>query len=189
MHYSRGTRWRNDYTKSLRWTSFFLWWNWDFRSDVVTKTRNHAKPPTKPAKTTYKTNQNDPKPATIYPNTTGLCDICVDGRLRCCVTITLTIMHGIFSPLSRSSYWNYLKPSHEKSKRALSLKTGQQIYFCISNWCQVKTNNKFSSGDSDMTNNTKVLVSGPLLNTCTSIFDSFCQLTSLFRTQNGLDCT
>ena len=67
-------------------------------------TQNHPKPPTKPAKTTYKTNQNDPKPATIYPNTTGLSDICVDGRLRCCVTITLTIMHGIFSPLSRSSY-------------------------------------------------------------------------------------
>ena len=57
---------------------------------VVTKTRNHPKPPkttqnhpkppTKPPKTTYKTNQNDPKPATIYPNTTSLRDICVDGR-------------------------------------------------------------------------------------------------------------
>ena len=40
----------------------------------------------KPAKTTYKTtyktnktNQNDPKQATIYPNTTGLRDICIDG--------------------------------------------------------------------------------------------------------------
>ena len=47
---------------------------------VVTKTRNHPKPP----KTTYKTNktnQNHPKPATIYPNTTGLRDICIDGRL------------------------------------------------------------------------------------------------------------
>ena len=46
-------------------------------------TQNHPKPPAKPAKTTYKTNktnQNDPKPATIYPNTTGLRDICVDGR-------------------------------------------------------------------------------------------------------------
>ena len=39
---------------------------------------------------------------------------------------------------------------HEKSKRALLLKTSQQIYFCNSNWCQVKTNNKFSSGDSDI---------------------------------------
>ena len=70
---------------------------------VVTKTRNHPKPPKttqnhpklpkttqnhqqndpKPPKTTYKTNktnQNDPKPATIYPNTTSLRDICVDGR-------------------------------------------------------------------------------------------------------------
>ena len=44
---------------------------------VVTKTRNHPKPP----KTTNKTSQNDPKPATIYPNTTGLRDICIDGRL------------------------------------------------------------------------------------------------------------
>jgi len=43
---------------------------------VVTKTRNHPKP----LKTTYKTNQNDPKPGTIYPNTTSLRDICVDGR-------------------------------------------------------------------------------------------------------------
>ena len=33
---------------------FFPLWNWDFRSDVVTKTRNHAKPP----KTTNKTSQN-----------------------------------------------------------------------------------------------------------------------------------
>ena len=37
-------------------------------------------------------------------------------------------------------------------------------------------------------NKPKVLVSGPLLNTCTSIFDIFYLLTSLFRTQNGLDC-
>ena len=36
---------------------------------------------TEPAKTTYKTNQNDPKPGTMYPNTTGLRDICVDGHL------------------------------------------------------------------------------------------------------------
>ena len=61
---------------------------------VVTKTWNQLKPPKttynhqqnhpKPAKTTYKTNktnQNDPKPATICPNATGLRDICVDGRL------------------------------------------------------------------------------------------------------------
>ena len=58
---------------------------------VVTKTRNQPKPPKttqnhqhnqpKPPKTIYKTNQNDPKPATIYPNTTGLRDICIDGRL------------------------------------------------------------------------------------------------------------
>ena len=60
---------------------------------VVTKTRNHPKPPKttqndpKPPKTTQnhqqndpkppktnKTNQNDPKPATIYPNTTSLRD-------------------------------------------------------------------------------------------------------------------
>ena len=76
-----------------------------FNENVVTKTRNHPKPPTKPAKTTYKTNQNDPKPATIYPNTTGLRDICVDRRLWCCVSITFTIfMHGIFSPLSCSSH-------------------------------------------------------------------------------------
>ena len=64
---------------------------------AVTKTRNHPKPakttqnhlhnqqnqPKRP-KTTYttnKTNQTYPKPATIYPNTTGLRDICVDGRL------------------------------------------------------------------------------------------------------------
>ena len=32
--------------------------------------------------------------------------------------------------------------------------------------------------------NPKVLVSGPLTNTCTSTFDIFCLLTSLFRTQN-----
>ena len=65
MHYSRGARWRNDYTKSLRWTSFFLWWNWDFRSDVFTKTRNHAKPP----KTTNKTSQNSPtKPTKTTQN-------------------------------------------------------------------------------------------------------------------------
>ena len=58
---------------------------------VVTKTRNHPKPPKTTNKTTQnhpktiykinKTNQNDPKPATIYPNTTGLRDICIDGRL------------------------------------------------------------------------------------------------------------
>ena len=61
---------------------------------VVTKTRNHPKPPKttqnhqqnqpKPPITIYKinkTNQNDPKHATIYPNTTGLRDICIDGRL------------------------------------------------------------------------------------------------------------
>ena len=58
-------------------------------SVAVTKTQNQPKPPKttpnhpKPPKTTYKTNkinQNDPKPATIYPNTTSLGDICVDGR-------------------------------------------------------------------------------------------------------------
>ena len=37
--------------------------------------------------------------------------------------------YGIFSPLSCSSHLN----SHEKSKRALSLKTGQQLYFSNSN--------------------------------------------------------
>ena len=64
---------------------------------AVTKTRNHLKPakttqnhlhnqqnqPKRP-KTTYtinKTDHNDPKPATTYPNTTGLRDIFVDGRL------------------------------------------------------------------------------------------------------------
>ena len=114
----------------------------------VTKTRNQLKQGTttnktsqnypKPATNTNKTSQNDPKPSTIYPNTTGLCDICVDGRRWCCVTITLTIMHGIFSALSCSSHWN----SHKKSKRALSLKTDQQIYFCNSNWCQVNAKNK-----------------------------------------------
>ena len=54
-----------------------------FSYNVVTKTRNQPKPPA----STNKTNQNDPKPSTIYPNTTGVCDICVDGR---CVTITST---------------------------------------------------------------------------------------------------
>ena len=145
-------------------------------------TQNHQQNQPKPAKTTNKTTQNQlqnrpnqPKPATIYPNTTGLRDICVDGRLWCCVTITLTIMHGIFSSLSCSSHEKF----HEKSKRALSLETGQQIYFCNSSWCKVKTNNKFSSGDSDIANNPKVLVSGPLLNNCTSIFDISYLLTSL----------
>ena len=52
----------------------------------------------------------------------------------------------------------------------------------------VKTKNKFSSDDSDIEKKPKVLVSGPLLNTCTSIFDVFYLLTGLFRTQNGLDC-
>jgi len=72
---------------------------------IVTKTQNQSNPnpPTKPANKTSqnhpKTNQNDPKPATIYPNTTGLLDIWVDGCLWCCMTITLPIMHGIFSPL------------------------------------------------------------------------------------------
>ena len=37
----------------------------------------------------------------------------------------------------------------------------------------------FSSGDSDIANNQKVLVSGPPLNTCTSIFDISYLLTSL----------
>ena len=46
----------------------------------------------------------------------------------------------------------------------------------------------FSSGDSDVASNPKVLVSGLLLNTCTYIFDiSYLLFTSLFRTQNGLD--
>ena len=84
-------------------------------------TQNYPKPPTKPTKTTNKTNQNDPKPAKIHPNTTGLRDICVDVRLWCCVTVTLTIMHGIFTPLSCSLHWK----SHEKSKRVLSLETDQ----------------------------------------------------------------
>ena len=48
----------------------------------------------------HRTTQNDPKrPKTSY---NGLRDICLDGRLCCYVTITLTIMHGTFSPLSCS---------------------------------------------------------------------------------------
>ena len=47
-----------------------------------------------------KTNQSDPKPATIYPNTTGLRDICIDDRLWCCVTITLTIKKWNFPGLN-----------------------------------------------------------------------------------------
>ena len=37
--------------------------------------KNHLQPPTKPAKI------YDPKPSTMYLNTTGLCDICIHGRL------------------------------------------------------------------------------------------------------------
>ena len=44
----------------------------------VTKTWNQPKP----AKPTNNHQQNQPKPPTIYLNTTRLCDICVDGRLR-----------------------------------------------------------------------------------------------------------
>ena len=44
---------------------------------AVTKRWKHPKP--------AKTSHNQPKPCV------GLCDICVDGRLWCCVTITLTI--------------------------------------------------------------------------------------------------
>ena len=35
MHYSQGTRWQNDYTKSLRRISFSHWWNGDFHLDEV----------------------------------------------------------------------------------------------------------------------------------------------------------
>ena len=44
---------------------------------VVTKTRDQPKRP----KTTYNHQQNQPKPSTIYPNMTDLCDICLDGLL------------------------------------------------------------------------------------------------------------
>ena len=71
-------------------------------------TQNHQQNHPKPPKTTFKTNktnQNDPKPATIYPNTTSLRDICVNGRRWCCVTITSTIIHGI------NSFFGYLNYS------------------------------------------------------------------------------
>ena len=87
---------------------------------VVTKTRNHPKPPKttqndpNPPKTTNKTSQNHPKPATKPTKPTKTTQnqlqytlirpICVDGSLWCCVTITLTIMHGIFSSLPCSSH-------------------------------------------------------------------------------------
>ena len=98
---------------------------------VVTKTWNQPKP--------SKTTQNQPKrPKSIHQ----FCDICADGRL--CDVAWL---------LRWQSCEEFSRPSCfilqlEKFKCSLQLKTSQQIYFCNSDLCLVKTKNKFSRRDS-----------------------------------------
>ena len=74
-------------------------------------------------------------------NTTGLRDICIDGRLWCCVTIMLKFKKWTF--LSLTVFFT-LKLSRKVKACSLAENRPADLFL------QVKTNNKFSSGDSDI---------------------------------------
>jgi len=149
---------------------------------VVTKTRNQPKPAKTTYKTTYKTNQNDPKPATGYWY----------GRFAWC-------LRGWPSVVLRDCRVDGREVEFSRPYRVLHVKTLTKSQSVLSRWKQasryifatqtdVKSKLTINFRVVILTYNLKVLVSGPLLNTWTSVFDIFCLLTSLFRTRNGLDC-